>query len=79
LYEKIREHQTYLRESGEFEKRRKRQVKREIYQHLEERLLEEVNRRIGGELKLEEMIDEISSGESDPFTKATEIFDKYFK
>jgi len=78
LIEKIQAHRDYLKSSGKFEERRRRQVKTEIYRHLEERMLEEVHNRIG-DLKLEEIIDEISSGASDPFTKATEIFEKYFR
>jgi LAO/AO transport system kinase len=79
LLDNIQSHQAYLMESGKFEKRRRRQLKAEIYKHLQDRLLEEVNNRIGGELKLDEIVDEIASGTSDPFNKATEIFEKYFR
>ena len=79
LLDSIQLHQKYLMESGKFEKRRKRQLKAEIYKHLQDLLLEEVNNRIGGELKLDEIVDEIASGSSDPFSKATEIFEKYFR
>jgi LAO/AO transport system kinase len=79
LQEQIHAHQKYLKDTSRFEKRRRRQVKVEIYQHLQDRLREEVDARLGGELTLDEIVDEIAAGESDPFTKATEIFDKYFK
>jgi LAO/AO transport system kinase len=79
LQEQIHAHHKHLKDTGRFGKRRRRQVKVEIYQHLQDRLLEEVNTRLGGELTLDEIVDEIAAGESDPFTKATEIFDKYFR
>lgn len=79
LQEQLQAHHKYLKDTSRFEKRRRRQVKVEIYQHLQDRLHEEVNTRLGGELTLDEIVDEIAAGESDPFTKATEIFDKYFK
>ena len=79
LQEQIHAHHKYLKDTSRFEKRRRRQVRVEVYQHLQDRLLEEVNTRLGGELTLDEIVDEIAAGESDPFTKATEIFDKYFR
>jgi len=79
LQEQIHAHHKYLKDTTRLVKRRRRQVKVEIYQHLQDRLLEEVHDRLGGELTLDEIVDEIAAGESDPFTKATEIFDKYFK
>jgi len=72
-------HQKYLKESGKFEKRRRRQVKAEIYNYLQECLHEEINKRLGGELRLDDIVNQIVSGSSDPFTKASEIFDRYFK
>ncbi len=79
LQERLHAHRKYLEDSSRLEKRRRRQLKVEIYRHLKDRLLEEVNKRLGGELMLDEIVDEIASGESDPFTKATEIFDKHFR
>lgn len=79
LQAQIHAHHSYLTETGALDKRRRRQVRVEIYKHLQDRLLEEVNRRLGGKPVLDEVVDEIASGESDPFTKATEIFDRYFK
>ncbi len=79
LQEQIHAHHKHLTETDALDRRRRRQVKVEIYKHLQDRLLEEVNKRLGGKPVLDEIVDEIASGESDPFTKATEIFDKYFK
>jgi LAO/AO transport system kinase len=79
LVREIAAHGNYLIESGKFEKRRKRQLKSEIYKHLKDCLLQEANKRMGGEVRLDEIVEEIAAGKTDPFTKAEEIFEKYFK
>jgi LAO/AO transport system kinase len=79
LHERIREHRDYLRDTARLDKRRRRQIEVEIYRHLQDRLLEEVDSRLGSELAMDEMVSEIIDGRSDPFTKATEIFDRYFR
>ena len=79
LLEQLNAHRKYLGSSGRLERRRRRQLKVEIYRHLQDRMLKEVNRRLGGGPALDEIVDQIASGESDPFTKASEIFEEYFR
>lgn len=79
LQEQIAAHQKYLKESGIFEKRRRRQVKREIDQHLRDMLLEEARNRIGGDATIEKIVDEIAEGVSDPYTEAEKIFREHFR
>lgn len=79
LQEQIVAHQTYLKESGKFEKRRRRQVKREIYQHLQDMLLDEARNRIGGDATIEQIVNQIAEGSSDPYTEAEKIFQKHFR
>jgi len=78
LSAEIARHREFVLDTGLFEKRRRAQLRKEMYTHLESLLRDEVNRRLGGEVKLEEIIESIASGHSDPFTEARKIFDKYF-
>jgi len=74
----IKRHEEYVKRSGMFEKRRRKQLEKEMYSHLESLLLEEVNKRLEGEITFDQIVDAIASGTSDPFTEARKIFDKYF-
>lgn len=78
LEAEIVRHRKFVTETGLFEKRRRAQLRKEMYTHLEILLRDEVNRRLGGEVTLEEIIESIAAGKSDPFTEARKIFDKYF-
>jgi LAO/AO transport system kinase len=77
LRTQILAHQDFLKSTGKFERRRKRKLRVEIYQHLQELLLDEVKTRIG-DFKLDEMVERIVSGQSDPFTEAERVVGKLF-
>lgn len=73
LLENMLEHREHLEKSGELEKRRHRNIKEELVNLIQTRLLELIIQGTDREIQLEELAAQILSRETDIYTAAEEI------
>ncbi len=73
LIDAIEEHRKYLENSGELESKRKKRVKEEILSLVENTLVKILQDQFIARDSFDKVIDEIISGNSDPYTTAKEL------
>ncbi len=69
----LERHRAYLEESGELEIKRKKRIKEEILSLVESTLLKLLQEKFMSGDSFEDIIDEIMSGENDPYSTAREL------
>jgi len=73
LREELEKHLAFIRENGEFERRRRWQIKKKITRILQVELSHLIERRLPESTDLEKLIQDIYEGKSDPYTASDEI------
>ena len=73
LVNAVMEHRRYLEESGELEVKRKKRVKEEILSLVENTLIKILQEKFVSRDSFDRVVDEIISGNSDPYTTAKEL------
>ena len=71
--EQIAKHLEFIRDNGEFERRRRRQIKKKITRILQSELSHLIEKRLPESTNLEQLIEDIYRGKSDPYTASDEI------
>ena len=76
LFEKIKEHKKFLRQSGLFDTKRRERVKSEILKLLKEKLLEHFYGKIELESKLDSLVEDVVSGRETPNSVIRKLLEK---
>ena len=77
LHQKICEHVTFIKSSGQFEKHRREQIKKKILSILKHQFQREFLDRLGQEVDFDRIIDDILRGKTNPFSVSHELFEKF--
>lgn len=77
LYEAINSFIQYARGSGRFETHRRERVSKKVLSVLQNRFKEEFLNRIGTDKRLEELVDDIISGKSNPYAVGEELYQHF--
>lgn len=73
LREQIDKHLEFIRANGELEKRRRRQIRKKITRILQAEVSQLIEKRLPESTNLEQLIEDIHRGASDPYTASDEI------
>lgn len=73
LREQLQKHLEFIKAGGEFEKRRRWQIKKKITRILQVELSHLIEKRLPESTNLEQLIEDIYRGKSDPYTASDEI------
>ena len=73
LRDQLDRHLEHIKGNGEFEKRRRRQIRRKITRILQTEVSMLIEKRLPKSTDLEQLINDIYAGKSDPFTASEEI------
>ena len=79
LSDAISRHRDYIAGNGMFEQRRKRQLKNEILSSVRDRIVKDLDHMIDLDGQFESISSKLTSGETDPYTAADEIYEHYFR
>lgn len=77
LFDKIEEHEKYLLESGELDKKRFRQIAKRVEQVVLKSVQSEINNTLLSASELEAVVTRIMAGEDDPYSAGRVLFEKY--
>ncbi|UCC43250.1 MAG: methylmalonyl Co-A mutase-associated GTPase MeaB [Candidatus Zixiibacteriota bacterium] len=77
LYESILAHFEYAKSSGVLQKHRREQIRRKVRSIMRTRFQRELDARFLSELNLDEIIDDICDGKSNPFDVGDRLYDKF--
>ncbi len=73
LLEKVAEHLAYKKRTGLFDRHRRRQIEKKIYDILQFHLNVYINSRLQGLVDIEKVVSDIYEGRSDPYSASEEI------
>ncbi len=79
LLDKIAQHRRIITDNGEFEARRKRQLKSEIIFTVRDRVARDLDKLLDFDAEFESMSERLLTGETDPYSVADEIYEHYFR
>ncbi|MEA3297420.1 MAG: methylmalonyl Co-A mutase-associated GTPase MeaB [candidate division Zixibacteria bacterium] len=77
LFERINEHVRFTKGSGHFDRHRHNQIRKRILNILRNRFQKEFLERLGDEVALDDVIDDIHNGTTDPFTVTDELYERF--
>jgi len=77
LYDSVKEYVAHTRETGRFESHRRQQVERKIFTVLKSRLQEEFLERLGDDTLLDDMVEDILGGKTDPYKVCDDLFKRF--
>jgi LAO/AO transport system kinase len=78
LWEKIKEHRTWLEADGELEARRMRNLASEVFQVASNRARRHIEHAVQDDAELRRLLDEVQARRLDPLTAVREILQKVF-
>ena len=79
LLERIAQHRRIITDCGEYEDRRKRQLKTEIIFAVRDRVARDLDKLLDFDAEFEAMSDKLMTGKTDPYSVADEIYEHYFR
>lgn len=79
LLDRIAQHRRIVTTNGEYEERRKRQLKTEIIFMVRDRVARDLDMMLDFDAEFESMSDKLLAGETDPYSVADEIYEHYFR
>lgn len=77
LHDSILKHIQFIRDSGQFEKHRRLQIKKKILNLLKNRFQREFLEKLSSEMAFEQIIDDIRDGKTSPFEIADKLYDEF--
>ncbi len=77
LHTKIGEHLAFLKNSGQFEEHRRRQIKKKILSILKNQFQKEFLDQLDAEVDFAQITDRILKGETNPFKVGAELFERF--
>ncbi len=78
LWEKIKEHRSWLEAEGELDERRRRNLASEVFQVASNRARRHIERAVRDDPELRRLLDEVQARRLDPLTAVREILQKVF-
>ncbi len=79
LAEAIARHRAYITTNGDFERRRRRQLKTEILSTVRDRIVKDLDQMIDLDGQFEKIAARLNAGETDPYSAADQIYEHYFR
>ncbi len=77
LLEKILLYLSVARESGEFERHRRQQLEKKLWALLQDQITKEMQDKLSKMARIDQIVDNILNGNSDPFSASRELFQKW--
>ena len=78
LWDKIKEHRSWLEADGELDARRRRNLATEVFQVASNRARRQIERAVRDDAELQRLLDEVQARRLDPLTAVREILQKVF-
>ncbi len=79
LADGISRHRDYIVNNGDFERRRRRQLKTEILSTVRDRIVKDLDQMIDLDGQFEKIATRLNNGETDPYSAADQIYEHYFR
>jgi LAO/AO transport system kinase len=79
LADGISRHRDYIVQNGDFERRRRRQLKTEILSTVRDRIVKDLDQMIDLDGQFEKIATRLNNGETDPYSAADQIYEHYFR
>ncbi len=79
LADGISRHRDYIMQNGDFERRRRRQLKTEILSTVRDRIVKDLDQMIDLDGQFEKIATRLNNGETDPYSAADQIYEHYFR
>lgn len=77
LFNKIKEHITFIKANNQFEQHRREQIRKKIWAILKTRFQKEFLDRLSIKVDFNEIVEQIYIGQANPYKVSEELFDKY--